>query len=123
MFKKLELLSVTPRATNTHLSCSPNFPRASYLDEGTLTYEPIVIFHKYATPWQLCYNRDKENLFHFTCSWKTSRQKHKLNYSSEQRWENKPRSSMNRNFLFWLEKEKEIFFVVIPAHASLLRPI
>ena len=36
-------------------------------------------FHKYATPWQLCYNRDKENLFHFTCSWKTSGKKHKLN--------------------------------------------
>ena len=42
MKKKLELLSVTPRATLTHLSCSPNFPRASYLDERTLTYEPIV---------------------------------------------------------------------------------
>ena len=40
--KKLELLSATPRATLTHLSCSPNFPRASYLDERTLTYEPIV---------------------------------------------------------------------------------
>ena len=26
----------------THLSCSPNFPRALYLDERTLTYEPIV---------------------------------------------------------------------------------
>ena len=26
----------------THLSCSPNFPRASYLDERTLTYESIV---------------------------------------------------------------------------------
>ena len=25
-----------------HLSCPPNFPRASYLDERTLTYEPIV---------------------------------------------------------------------------------
>ena len=40
--KKLELLSATPRATLTHLSCSPNFLRASYLDECTLTYEPIV---------------------------------------------------------------------------------
>ena len=40
--KKLELLSATPRATLTHLSCSPNFLRASYLDERTLTYEPIV---------------------------------------------------------------------------------
>ena len=40
--KKLELLSATPRATFTHLSCSPNFPRASYLDERTLTYEPMV---------------------------------------------------------------------------------
>ena len=25
-----------------HLLCSPNFLRASYLDECTLTYEPIV---------------------------------------------------------------------------------
>ena len=25
-----------------HLSCSPNFPRASYLDERTLTHESIV---------------------------------------------------------------------------------
>ena len=49
MFKKLELLSVTPEATHRLLLCSPNFPRASYLDEGTLTYEPIVIFHKYTT--------------------------------------------------------------------------
>ena len=32
----------TPLATLTHLSCSPNFPRASYLDERTLSYEPIV---------------------------------------------------------------------------------
>ena len=32
----------TPRATIMHLSCSPNFPRASYLDERTPTYEPIV---------------------------------------------------------------------------------
>ena len=27
------------------LSCSPNFPRALYLDERTLTYEPIVNFN------------------------------------------------------------------------------
>ena len=36
------MLSATPRATLTHLSCFPNFPRASYLDERTLTNEPIV---------------------------------------------------------------------------------
>ena len=35
-------LRATPPATLTHLSCSPNFPRVSYLDERTLTYEPIV---------------------------------------------------------------------------------
>ena len=40
--RKLELLLATPRATLSHLSCSPNFPRASYLDERTLTNEPIV---------------------------------------------------------------------------------
>ena len=32
----------TPRATLTHLPCSPNFPRASYLNERTLTYKSIV---------------------------------------------------------------------------------
>ena len=40
--KKLELLSAMPWATLTHLSCSPNFLCASYLDERTLRYEPIV---------------------------------------------------------------------------------
>ena len=40
--KKLELLLAMPWATLTHLSCSPNFPCASYLDECTLTYELIV---------------------------------------------------------------------------------
>ena len=32
----------TPQATLTHLSCSPNILCASYLDEHTLMYEPIV---------------------------------------------------------------------------------
>ena len=105
--KKLELLSATPRATLTHLSCSPNFPRASYLDERTLTYEPIVIFHKYTTPWQLCYNRDKENLFHFTCSWKTSGQKHKLTYSSEQKWENSHVHALRWIGIFCSDSKKE----------------
>ena len=40
--KKLELLSATPWATLMHLLCSPNFPCASYLNEHTLMYEPIV---------------------------------------------------------------------------------
>ena len=35
-------LGSLPGATLTHLSCSRNFPRTSYLDERTLTYEPIV---------------------------------------------------------------------------------
>ena len=43
--KKLELLLATPQATLMHLSCSPNFPPASYLDE---TYEPIV---NYVVKW------------------------------------------------------------------------
>ena len=30
----------------THLSCPPNFPHASYLDERTLIYEPIVKEYK-----------------------------------------------------------------------------
>ena len=43
--KKLELLLATPRATLMHLLCSPNFPRALYLDEHMLTYEPFVNYH------------------------------------------------------------------------------
>ena len=49
--KKLELLSATPRATLTHLSCSPNFPCASYLDERKLTYEPIVNWLYLLSKW------------------------------------------------------------------------
>ena len=40
--EKLELLEAMPQASLTYISCSPNFPCASYLDECTLTYEPIV---------------------------------------------------------------------------------
>ena len=40
--KRLELHSAAPRATLTPLSCSPNFPRAQYLDKRTLTHELIV---------------------------------------------------------------------------------
>ena len=40
--KRLELHSAAPRATLTPLSCSPNFPRAQYLDIHTLTHELIV---------------------------------------------------------------------------------
>ena len=40
--KRLELHSAAPRATLTPLSCSPNFPRAQYLDIRTLPHELIV---------------------------------------------------------------------------------
>ena len=40
-FKRLALLSATPRATLTPLSCSPNFPRAQYFAIRTLTHELI----------------------------------------------------------------------------------
>ena len=42
--KRLELHSAAPRATLTPLSCSPNFPRAQYLDIRTLMNELIVNF-------------------------------------------------------------------------------
>ena len=48
--KRLELHSAAPRATLTPLSCSPNFPRAQYLDIRTLMHELIVkqrITHMY----------------------------------------------------------------------------
>lgn len=40
--KWLELLLAKPRAICIHLSRSPTFPRASYLDERTLTQELIL---------------------------------------------------------------------------------
>ena len=40
--KKLELLSASPRATLTLLSCSPNFPRASITRYTHAKYEPIL---------------------------------------------------------------------------------
>ena len=40
--KKLELLSATPRATLTLLSCSPNFPRASIIRYTHVKHEPIL---------------------------------------------------------------------------------
>ena len=41
--KHLGSLEGTQEArTLTHLSCPPNFSRASYLDERTLTHESIV---------------------------------------------------------------------------------
>ena len=43
--KKLELLSATPPATITLLSCSPNFPRASITRYTHAKHEPIL---KYA---------------------------------------------------------------------------
>ena len=43
--KRLELHSAAPRATLTPLSCSPNFPRAQYLDIRTLMHELIVNYN------------------------------------------------------------------------------
>ena len=40
--KWLEMHSAAPRATLTPLSCSPNFPRAQYLNIRTLMHELIV---------------------------------------------------------------------------------
>ena len=42
--KKLELLSAAPRATLTHLSCSPNFPRASITRYTHAKHEQILNF-------------------------------------------------------------------------------
>ena len=42
--EKLELLSAAPRATLTHYTCSPNFPRASITQYTHAKYEQIVNF-------------------------------------------------------------------------------
>ena len=43
---KLFVIPAAPNATLTPLSCSPNFPRAQYLDIRTLTHELIVNLYK-----------------------------------------------------------------------------
>ena len=63
--KKLELLLALPQATLTHLSCSPNFLRASYLDEHMLTYEPIVECISYSTLKKNCTSYSKYLWFNF----------------------------------------------------------
>ena len=44
--KNLELLSAAPRDTLTHLSCSPNFPRASITRYTHAKHEKILRFHE-----------------------------------------------------------------------------
>ena len=46
--KKLELLSAAPRATLTHFSCSPNFPRAP------ITSYTHANMNKFLTLWLEC---------------------------------------------------------------------
>ena len=51
--KKLELLSAAPRATLTHFSCSPSFPRASITRCMHAKHEQILkyrIGHKTRSP-------------------------------------------------------------------------
>ena len=63
------------RITHKHKVCIRRTPNLNYrLDISIRGLTSTWPLHKYATPWQLCYNRDKENLFHFTCLWKTSGQ-------------------------------------------------
>ena len=66
--KKLELLSATPWATLTHRLCSPNFPHASYLDERTLTYEPIVNYYPVVSDHLPSFM----NFFKLVCDWLAS---------------------------------------------------
>ena len=42
--KKLELLLAAPRATLTHFSCSPNFPRAPITSYTHAKHEQILNF-------------------------------------------------------------------------------
>ena len=44
--KQLELLSAASRATLTHLSCFPNFPRASITRYTHSKHEQILEFHE-----------------------------------------------------------------------------
>ena len=50
ILKKQGLLLATPRATFTYLFGPPNFPRASYLDEHVLAYEPMLRHPHSASP-------------------------------------------------------------------------
>ena len=51
--EKLELLSVAPRATLTHLLCSPNIPRASITPYTHAKHEQILNFFMTT---RLCYH-------------------------------------------------------------------
>ena len=75
--KKLELLSATPRATLTLLSCSPNFPRASTTRHMHAKHEPFL---KWLTRWifklavsslnqEVFYKDDAPSPARYLCAW------------------------------------------------------
>ena len=49
VLKRLELLSAAPQASLTHLSCSPNFPRASISRYAPAKHEHILYFRLQTT--------------------------------------------------------------------------
>ena len=81
--KMLESLSATLRATLMHLSCSPNFPHASYLDERTLTYQPIVkynsllavflsvVFRNFTLLFFFLIKKNRDDMSRAVSSWQT----------------------------------------------------
>ena len=89
--KKLELLSATPPATLTLLSCSPNFPRASITRYTHAKHEPVL----------KCSVKDVT----FVCDWSTTtdcplrRVIRYYNIDTSVLLENKPLVKFIRNYI------------------------
>ena len=60
--KKLELLAAAPRTTLKHLSCSPNFPRASITRYTHAKHEQLIYFRLFIfnLVTKLCLNSRKK---------------------------------------------------------------
>ena len=68
--KRLELHSAAPHATLAPLSCSPNFPRAQYLDIRTLMHE-LIVKQTYINPTNYPVGKTGKQTFLKTMSIKT----------------------------------------------------
>ena len=105
--KKLELLSAAPRATLTHFSCSPNFPRASITRYTQAKHEQILNFPNQISPVSLFeYVLNRQIYVWEKPSDKRKKQNKKKNnffpaHFSE-RWENHEPSSLSAQCFFFV---------------------
>ena len=97
--KRLELLLAVPQATLMHLSCSPNFLHAQYLDIHWLTHELIMNYDVRKVKCTLWLVNDPFNF----CQWVNNGQ----SYNQLQKY-------LRRCTLFWLKCFAHDLVLVIP---------